>query len=120
MSGARALSGRDRDAITLDAVLAGELAPEDVRIHPETLERQAAVAEAHGNPQLAANLRRGAELALLDDAEVMGAYEALRPGRSSSDDLLALAARLRERGATLCAALVEEAADVHGRRGLVA
>ncbi|MSO58575.1 MAG: propanediol utilization protein [Thermoleophilia bacterium] len=119
MSGSRALSGRGRDAITLDAVLAGELSPDDVRIHPETLRHQAEVAEAHGNPQLGLNLRRAAELALLPDDEVLRAYEALRPGRSTEEELAALAGRFREAGALLSATLVEEAAAVYRRRGLL-
>ena len=41
----RALSGREVGELTLAAVRRGELSVADLRIHPETLERQAAVAE---------------------------------------------------------------------------
>jgi propanediol dehydratase small subunit len=114
----RALSGRPVSGLTLDAVRAGELSQADLRIHPETLERQAAIAHAHGNPQLAANLRRAAELTSLPDDEVLSVYEALRPGRSTVAELTTLASSLASRGLPLNAALVAEAAEVYARRGL--
>ena len=52
----------------------------DIEIHPDTLRRQASVAEQHGNPQLADNLRRAAELTAFGDDEVLAIYEALGPG----------------------------------------
>lgn len=115
---ARALSGRPVAEITLEAVRAGEVGLADLRMHPDTLEHQAVVAQRHGNPQLAANLRRAAELTALPDEEVMAIYEALRPGRSSAAELTALAASLDARGLPRCAALIAEAAAVYARRGL--
>jgi propanediol dehydratase small subunit len=114
----RALSGRAVDSLTVDAIRAGEIGVADLRIHPDTLERQAVVAEEHGNPQLAENLRRAAELTRLPDDEVLGIYEALRPGRSTPAQLTDLAGSLADRGLPRCAALVAEAADVYARRGL--
>ncbi len=114
-----AKSGRPVDEVTLEALRAGDVDIEDVRIHPETLERQALVAEAHGNPQLAANFRRAAELAVLPDSMVMGIYEALRPRRSTFDELEAISTDLEARGAALNAALVREAAGVYLERGLL-
>ena len=114
----RALSGRAVDSLTVEAVRAGEVGVADLRIHPDTLEHQAVVAAEHGNPQLAENLRRAAELTRLPDEEVLAVYEALRPGRSTPADLTTLAASLAARGLTRCAALVTEAADVYARRGL--
>lgn len=116
----RAFSGRDSDDLTLDRLTRDELEPDDVRIHPDTLEAQAQVAERHGNPQLATNFRRAAELALVSEDEVLALYEALRPHRSSVADLAALADRLEGHPAPLCAALVREAAAVYARRGLLA
>ena len=58
----RAFSGRDADELTLDRLARDELGPDDVRIHPETLEHQARVAGQHGNPQLAENFRPCARL----------------------------------------------------------
>ncbi len=119
MTARRALSGRPLEEITLEAAVRGELSPEDLRVHPETLRHQAAVAEQHGNPQLGENLRRAAELTALPDDEVLGIYEALRPGRSTAAELRAVAARLEAAGAPLCAALVLEAATVYERRGVL-
>ena len=114
----RALSGKPVAALTVEAVRAGEVGVADLRIHPDTLERQAVVAEQHGNPQLAGNLRRAAELTRLPDDEVLAVYEALRPGRSTPAQLTELAASLAGRGLPRCAALVTEAAEVYARRGL--
>ena len=116
----RALSGRPVAGITLEAVRAGAVGLADLRIHPDTLERQAVVAEQHGNPQLAANLRRAAELTALPDDQVMAIYEALRPGRSAPAQLTERAASLAARGLPRCAALLTEAAEVYARRGLSA
>ena len=120
VAGIRALSGKPVAGLTVEAVRADEVGLEDLRIHPDTLERQAVVAQEHGNPQLAANLRRAAELTRLPDDEVLAIYEALRPGRSTSAQLTELAASLAARGLPRCAALVAEAADVYARRGLSA
>ena len=118
--GIRALSGKPVDGLTVEAVRTGEVGVTDLRIHPETLERQAMVAERHGNAQLAENLRRAAELTRLPDDEVLAIYEALRPGRSTPAQLTELAASLDTRGLPRCAALLTEAADVYARRGLSA
>jgi propanediol dehydratase small subunit len=116
----RALSGRETGELTLEAVRRGELGVSDLRIHPETLERQADMAAAHANPQLAENLRRAAELTRLPDEEVLAIYDALRPGRSTAERLAELAEDLKERGLPRCAALLAEAAEVYARRGLCA
>ncbi|MBM3688141.1 MAG: propanediol utilization protein [Actinobacteria bacterium] len=113
-----ARSGRPVDEVTLDAVRAGEITPDDVRIHPDTLLHQATVAQEHGNPQLAANFRRAAELTQLSDDRVMAIYEALRPRRSSVADLEAIAVELDAAGATATAALVREAAQAYRARSL--
>ena len=119
-TGIRALSGKAVDGLTVEAVRTGEVGVPDLRIHPETLERQAVVAEQHGNPQLAENLRRAAELTRLPDDEVLAIYEALRPGRSTPAQLTELAASLDGRGLPRCAALLAEAAEIYARRGLSA
>lgn len=114
-----AKSGRPVSEVTLDALRAGDVAIDDVRIHPETLEHQALTAEQHANPQLAASFRRAAELSVLSDSLVMGIYEALRPRRSTFDELATIASDLEARGAVLNAALVREAADTYLARGLL-
>jgi propanediol dehydratase small subunit len=116
----RAHSGRAVEELTLDRVLARELEPDDTRISAATLEHQAEVAERHGRPQLAANLRRAAELTAFNDTEILALYEALRPRRSTAEELDALAEQLRARGAARCAELVDEARTASLRRGLLA
>jgi propanediol dehydratase small subunit len=103
---------------SLDDILAGRVSADAVRISAQTLREQAEVAEAHHNPQLAANFRRAAELTVLPDDEVMGIYEALRPGRVSCAELRAIAADLHGRGLPLTSAFIAEAADIYERRGL--
>jgi propanediol dehydratase small subunit len=120
LAGVRALSGLQVGELTLEAVRRGEVGVSDLRIHPETLERQAAIAATHSNPQLAENLRRAAELTRLPDDEVLAIYDALRPGRVTRERLAELAADLGERGLPRCAALLAEAAEVYARRGLCA
>jgi propanediol dehydratase small subunit len=115
----RAFSGRDSDGLTLGRLADGRIEPDDVRIHPDTLEAQALVAEQHGNPQLADNFRRAAELALVSEDALMSLYEALRPHRSTAEELDALAVRLDGLPAPRCAALVREAAVVYARRSLL-
>lgn len=116
----RARSGRSAESITLDSVRSGEISLDDVRIHPETLLHQAAVARSHGNPQLAANLERAAELTSIGDARVMEIYDALRPRRSTAEDLESIARELDQAGASLTAALVREARAAYAARGLLA
>ena len=117
----RTPTGKPITALTMDAVVSGELSPEDLRIAPETLQLQAQLADASGRPQLAANFRRAAEMTAIPDAEVLAMYNALRPRASSGEQLATLAGRLEdEYGAAACAALVREAAEVYARRDLLA
>lgn len=115
----RGYSGRDSGELTLDRLARDEIEADDVRIHPDTLEHQAEIAQAHGNPQLAENFRRAAEMALMSEAEVMALYDRLRPHRSTAAELAATAAELDAVPAPRCAALVREAAQVYARRGLL-
>jgi propanediol dehydratase small subunit len=55
----------------------------------------------------------------MDGEEVMNLYEALRPHRSTAEELEALRASLQTRGASRCAELVRHAAVVYARRGLL-
>lgn len=116
----KARSGRDPETLSLDSVLTGSVTADDVRIHPDTLRRQADVAHAHANPHLAANLRRAAELTALPDERVLAIYEALRPGRSTFAELEEIAAELDVVPAPACSALVREAAAAYVRRGVIA
>jgi propanediol dehydratase small subunit len=117
---ARTSSGRFVEDITLAAVARGEVTPDDIRVSPEVLRQQADFAQEGGNPQLADNLRRGAELVAFSDDELLELYESLRPGRANALELDELADRLEARDASLCAALVREARTAYVRRGLTA
>jgi propanediol dehydratase small subunit len=108
--------------IPLDRVLldAPGIDAAELRATPETLGLQAEVAEGAGRLQLAANLRRAAELAPLPDETILAAYTALRPRRSTATELEGWAARLEELGAPLNAAFVREALGAYEQRGLLA
>jgi propanediol dehydratase small subunit len=107
------------ERFTVQAAVDGRLGLPDLRMDPAALAHQAEVAEDGGNPQLAENFLRAAELATIDDEEVMSLYEALRPHRSTGPELEALRTSLETRGATRCAELVGQAAIVYARRGLL-
>jgi propanediol dehydratase small subunit len=116
----RTRSGRPLRDLTLENLLAGQVAAEDFRITAEGLRLQAAIAERAGRPNLAQNLQRGAELVEIPDQVLLDVYELLRPGRvQSADELWAAANQLRETyGANETASLLEEAALVYERRGI--
>jgi len=118
--------GRDGDVRTPGGLRLADLALDDDRVTrselratPETLRLQADVAESAGRNQLAANLRRAAELAVVPEDVVLELYTALRPRRSSGSDLERWAQRLDDAGAPLTAAFVREAAEVYAERGLL-
>jgi propanediol dehydratase small subunit len=116
----RTTSGRTLDELTIEAVLAGELTADDLRISGDTLRHQADVAEAAGYRQLAENLRRAAELTRISNQEVLDIYNALRPGRTTYGQLIELADRLEnDLDAPLNAAFVREAAEVYLERAIV-
>jgi propanediol dehydratase small subunit len=116
----RTPSGLSLDELTLDAVRAGTIGAEELRATPETLRRQSAVAHAAGRTQLADNLARAAELASVPSATILEIYTALRPHRSTAEELEAWADRLEsELDAPLCATFVREAAAACAERGLL-
>lgn len=119
--------GRDGDVRTPGGLRLADLELDDERVSrselratPETLRLQADVAETAGRAQLAANLRRAAELAVVPEDVVLELYTALRPRRSSAADLERWALRLDHAGAPMTAAFVREAAEVYEERGLLA
>jgi propanediol dehydratase small subunit len=107
-------------ALTLANLLAGKVTASDFGITADGLRLQAEIAELAGRPNLAQNLRRGAELVEIPDDVLLEIYERLRPGRArSADDLRAMADHLRRTyGAEETARLVEEAAAVYEQRGI--
>ena len=112
--------GKKLDDISLDALVAGEVALEDLRITPAALRLQAEISRSAGRPMLAENFERAAELVDVPQDFVMQVYELLRPGRAKDKaPLLDAARKLRETyKAERMARFVEEAAEVYERRGL--
>ena len=100
-------TGKDFTSLSYEKVINGELSADDMRIAPETLEMQAQVAESVHREAFAGNLRRAAEI-----------YNALRPYRSTKQELLDIAGELDGKyGAKTAASLVREAAEVYEKRG---
>lgn len=92
---------------------------DDFQISPDTLRWQASAAQAAGFTQLAENLCRAAELAAVPKEALLRIYEALRPGRSTQAELLAVADALeRDYSARQTAAFIREAAAEYARRRL--
>lgn len=111
-------TGKSLSEMTFDKVLSGELTAEDMRISPETLEMQAQVAESVNREAFAGNLRRAAELIAVPDDRLLEIYNALRPYRSSKQELLDIANELDGKyNAKVAASLVREAAEVYEVRG---
>ena len=113
-------SGLSLDDITRDSLGRGRLVPDDIRATPETLLRQAEVSREAGREPLAANLVRAAELAGVPAETILEIYTALRPHRSTTEQLERWARRLEtEFSAPLSGAFVREAATVYAERGLL-
>ncbi len=110
----RSATGKGLDDLTLEKAVAGEISFADFKTRPETLECQAQIAESAGRPHIAGNLRRAAEMTRIPDQRVLEMYNALRPYRSTKQELLDLATELESQyQAPVCAALVREAAETY-------
>lgn len=110
-------TNRKLEDITLEAVLNGSITANDVRIAPETLELQAQISESVGKDAFARNLRRAAELIAVPDDRILEIYNALRPYRSTKEELLDIAKELEnEYDAKINGAFVREAALVYDER----
>ena len=116
----KSATGKPLKELTFEAFLKDQVTAQDLRIAPETLEMQAQIAESTGRPQLARNMRRAAELIPIPDARVLEMYNALRPNRSSREELLASATELDTKyNAKITAAFVREAAEVYAQRDVL-
>jgi propanediol dehydratase small subunit len=94
------------DDFTLENVLSNKVTAQDMRITPETLRLQASIAKDAGRDRLAMNFERAAELTAVPDDRILEIYNALRPYRSTKEELLAIADDLESRyQAKICAAL---------------
>lgn len=110
-------TGKPYASLSYEKVISGELTSDDMRIAPETLEMQAQVAESVGREAFAGNLRRAAELIAVPDERLLEIYNALRPYRSTKQELLDIAAELEGYKCAIAAGLVREAAEVYEKRG---
>jgi len=113
-------AGTPLEEVTLDAAREGRLTGAEIRATPQTLRLQADVARAAGRSPLAENLERAAELASIPDGELLEIYTALRPRRSSAEELETWAERLEAWDAPRTAAFVREAAAAYAERQLLA
>jgi Dehydratase small subunit. len=102
----------------MENVINGSIRPEDIRITSDVLLYQSQIAESVGRHQFAQNLKRAAELTKVPDNRILEIYNALRPYRSTKEELLSIADELEKKyNAVLNAALVREAAEVYEKRG---
>ncbi|WP_170075721.1 diol dehydratase small subunit [Paraclostridium dentum] len=110
-------TGKGLQEITLENVINGEIKPEDVRISPETLEMQAQIAEDMNRDAIARNFRRAAELINFPDDRIIEIYNALRPYRSTKEELLDIADEVENvYGAKVNAEFIREASEVYEER----
>lgn len=116
----RGRRGKSLNDITLQAVVAGDVTMEDLRITPKALADQAEISRAANRPTLALNFERAAELVDVPQDFIMSAYELLRPGRAKSKQQLLDAAQAFRQAykAQRMAEFIEEAAEIYERRGL--
>ncbi len=113
-------TGKKVTDITLDEIKKGHVHADDIKISREMLQKQGQVAMENGNPPMARSFERASELVDVPDDVILGMYNMLRPNRATKDQLLSLASELRTRyGAESCARLVEEAAAVYEKRGIL-
>ncbi|UZW12617.1 diol dehydratase small subunit [Clostridium pasteurianum] len=113
-------TGKNLEDITLEAIIDEKVKAEDVRISRDTLELQAQVAEGSGRCAIARNFRRAAELISIPDERILEIYNALRPYRSTKNELLAIADELEEKyDAKVNADFIREAAEVYSKRNKV-
>jgi propanediol dehydratase small subunit len=110
-------TNKSLDDITLEEVLNGNVTPSEIRISKETLELQAKVAERVGRTAFARNLRRAAELVEIPDERILEIYNALRPYRSTKEELLEIADELLNKyNAKINSEFIREVAEVYEQR----
>ena len=108
--------GRDLSHITMDNVMARPITMDDLKISPSILKAQGQIAKAGGRDQIELNFSCAAEMTKVSDKRLLEMYNALRPYRSSKQELLDIASELDGLGAPICANFVREAAENYERR----
>lgn len=110
-------TGKNLDDITLKDVTNDQIKGDEMRITPQALKMQGEIAASAGRPAIQKNFQRAAELTKVPDARLLEMYNALRPYRSTKQDLLDIADELRNKyNAPICAAWFEEAAKYYESR----
>lgn len=110
-------SNKTLEQLTLENVLNDNVTPQDLRITPEILRIQAEIARDAGRDRLAMNFERAAELTAVPDDKVLDIYNALRPYRSTKEELYTIANDLEHNyKANICANFVREAAELYLER----
>lgn len=113
----RAPSGKKLADITLDSVLSNDVSTQDLRITKETLKYQGEIAKDAGRGAIQQNFARAAELTAIPDERLLEMYGALRPYRSSKQELLEMASELESNyQATITANFFREAANYYEKR----
>lgn len=109
--------GMTLDDVTVDAVVAGKIKQSDLRIQPKILKAQGEIAASGGREAIKNNFDRAAEMTQVPDDRLLAMYNALRPYRSSYEELTAIADELQNTyKAVICANFVREAANQYKRR----
>ena len=113
----KSATGKKLDEFTMENVMNGTIGAADCRIAPETLEMQAQVAESVNRHSFARNLRRASELIAVPDTRILEIYNALRPYRSTKEELFAIADELETKyHASINAQFIREAAELYEKR----
>lgn len=113
----RSATGKKLEEFTMENVMNGTVGAADCRIAPETLEMQAQVAESVNRHSFARNLRRASELIAVPDTRILEIYNALRPYRSTKEELFAIADELETKyHASINAQFLREAAELYEKR----
>jgi len=104
--------------LTLEKVMSGEIKAEDITISPDTLKMHGEIASSVNRDAFAMNLNRASELIAVPDQRILEIYDALRPYRSTKEELLAIADELDNKyGCKINAKFIRDAAVVYEKRG---
>lgn len=104
-------SGKQLKTITFQDIVDGKVNSKELRIAPSTLRMQGKIAAEAGRAQIQKNFSRAAELTGVPDDRLLEMYGALRPYRSSKQDLLDIADELANKyHAPICSNWFKEAA----------
>lgn len=86
--------GVNIDDITFENILKGNVKGDDCRISEDSLRIQAIVAEENGDKHLSENFKRASEMVSIESDKLIAIYNALRPYRSSEEELITIAEEL--------------------------